>query len=78
MTTCSICERSPGHVMACPGRKAGLARALSSGAIQLAREGHTVEAGGLWQQAVPLAPGDPQFLRMLQELAPARATELVR
>jgi hypothetical protein len=78
MTTRSICESSPGHVMARPGRKAGLARALRRRASQLAREGHTVEAGGLWQQAVPLAPGDPQLRRTLQEPAPARATELVR
>jgi hypothetical protein len=64
--------------MARPGRKAALARALRSRAIQLAREGHTVEAAGLWQQAVPLVPGDPQLLRTLQELAPAPAAELVR
>jgi hypothetical protein len=78
MTMCSICESSRCHVMACPGRKAGLARALRSRAIQLAREGHTVEAAGLGQQTVPLAPGDPQLLRTLHELAPARATELAR
>ena len=58
--------------------KAGLARALRSQAIQLAREGHTVEAAGLWREAVPLAPGDPQLLRTLQELAPALAAELAR
>jgi cytochrome c-type biogenesis protein CcmH/NrfG len=58
--------------------KTGLARALRSRAIQLAREGHTIEAAGLWREAVPLAPGDPQLLRTLQELAPALATELAR
>jgi hypothetical protein len=78
MTTCSICESSPGRVMARPGREARRARALSSRAIQLAREGHTVEAAGLWQQALPLTPSDLQLLRTLQEPPPARATELVR
>jgi len=46
--------------------------------VQLAREGHTVEAAGLWREAVPLAPGDPQLLRTLQKLAPALATEHAR
>jgi Flp pilus assembly protein TadD len=58
--------------------KTGLARALRSQAIQLAREGHTIEAAGLWREAVPLAPGDPQLLRTLQEVAPGLAAEPAR
>ena len=60
------------------GIKAALARALRGRAIQLAREGHPVEAAGLWQEAVPLSPSDPELLRTLQELAPALAAELAR